>query len=726
MSYSDPREKKMGGKSKLRDSGKTKLVIASLGVAAFVVLLIVLGIYRPPSSTVSNSTQVSGSVAPQPSIGAETTGDKSAKVCTYSTSQVTSYVANVDRFYKRTLNWGNTNFLYTCDFVNDWTLEYSKIGVFPLSSNPDYQEAVALRNAALAIKASSKVSTLEKIQTDMTLSDVDYYVNLTAIDHFVNQLGTYNYDYGWVNDRVISAGEMLDTLVEDPVWGWCNGLTTEWKTANPATFDANVLTWLSNLAPMMTDYKAAFEHQLAQNKTHAAVTMDYQGWVYTEFTGRDFTAVCSVLTNPANAATCITRANAVNAALLAFKTYFFNTYVPATPACRPNSAPGIVNVAQGKEAYQIMLNYHLGFVDTPQNVYDLGTTMVASTRAAMLAVGNLIDTYATFADLSAGLGNTSDSRYYFCNASQADVIAHYYGISGRINSYVHNSGEFGYGPRVTGSIGITGSPSTYMSAGSYDPTRNMWLRSYYFNIGDVADDPEPYGCDAVYDKTFALSTIMHESFPGHGLQISLMNEVACQFSRFAFPPTSFTEGWALYVETLGYTFGKDDDHPKGLYTDPIDELGFFMGAMLRMNRMQEDPALSGYVPSITPWTFDHGWQSMAANGFTEGYSKSETERYITMPGQATAYMRGRLKIEALRTYAKTNLGAGFDPREFHNMLTRFGGATFANLESIIQTYVYVKNSVLPATDKSFDAFYGIDLVRQMFAKTIPYVGLVAV
>lgn len=259
--------------------------------------------------------------------------------------------------------------------------------------------------------------------------------------------------------------------------------------------------------------------------------------------------------------------------------------------------------------------------------------------------------------------------------------------------------------------------------GNYDLKRHFWVKPYVFNIGQIADDPEPNGCTTVYDKVTAMGTAMHENFPGHGLQVPLQNEIDCQMSRYQYAPTGFVEGWALYVESLGYRLDADSN-PKGLYANPIDELGFFNNAMLRNNRLQEDPALNGDVPSLgANWDYDTAWQSMMNNGFTAGYAKSETERYVTMAGQATAYMQGRLKIESMRNFTETSLGSQFSALEFHNVLTRFGGASLENLDRLIHTYVTVKLSALPATDSSFDSLFGIDLIRNQFSATLPRVGL---
>ena len=635
--------------------------------------------------------------------------------CRYSTADVALYIDEVNIFFYGTVfGSGNLNVLYTCDFWTYFAVNSSKLGIFPLTDNADYNRTVALRELALSIKADPAVSTLEKLQIDMSLNDLDYYLNLTLLDFFVNQFASYN--------RVLEAVELRDTFLEDSNWGWCNGIVSSWIATDPALFETVLAQWIANLGPMIDDYQEAWQHQLDVNKTHSNVTMDFQQAIWLEMFTHPFAPLCTLFTNPTLAAQCAIDTSNADIAVANFANMFVNDYLPACAASRPHSAPGLNWLQDGGDAYQVFLNYHLGFSTTADAVYNLGLTRVPDNQAAMLSAGNEFDIFVDFPALALALKNTADSRFYFCNVSEEEVIAYYYNIQGRIISVVND--QMGYVPRVGGMITINGSPSTYNLGGTYDSVRHFWIRPYIFNLGNVADDPEPNNCSAVYNRVDANTLTMHESFPGHGLQIPLLQEINCQLSVNAFPPTSFVEGWALYVETLGFLLGVDGSHPLGLYTDPIQKLGHYNDAMLRNVRLQEDPALHGDVPTLgTNWDFDTAWMFMASNGFSDGYAKSEAQRYITMPGQATAYMSGRIKIEEMRNYTETQLGVDFSAPEFHNILTRWGGTTLANLDILIHTYVTVKLSALPPSDASFNALFGIDLIRTQFSSTLPVVGL---
>jgi len=169
----------------------------------------------------------------------------------------------------------------------------------------------------------------------------------------------------------------------------------------------------------------------------------------------------------------------------------------------------------------------------------------------------------------------------------------------------------------------------------------------------------------------------------------------------------------LYLKQFGYSFNVTPATPNGLYTDPIQHLGYWKNNMLRCNRLSEDTGLHYYG-----WTYDYAWNFMASNGFVPFNAQAETTRYITIPGQALSYMLGRLKILSMRATASSALGSQFDPVEFNMVLIKFGGATLDDLTSLVNTYVTVKLN--PTADNSNE--FGYDLISQLFSSCLPTVG----
>jgi uncharacterized protein (DUF885 family) len=66
------------------------------------------------------------------------------------------------------------------------------------------------------------------------------------------------------------------------------------------------------------------------------------------------------------------------------------------------------------------------------------------------------------------------------------------------------------------------------------------------------------------------------------------------------------------------------------------------------------------------------------------------ERHIVMPGQATAYKVGQLKILGLREKAQDALGENFDIREFHEVVVANGAVPLNILEENVDAYIASK------------------------------------
>lgn len=185
---------------------------------------------------------------------------------------------------------------------------------------------------------------------------------------------------------------------------------------------------------------------------------------------------------------------------------------------------------------------------------------------------------------------------------------------------------------------------------------------FYANLRDVAEIPR-----------FGMRTLaFHEAVPGHHLQIALAMETEGLplFRRFM-PLTAFIEGWALYAERLGME--------AGLHETAYDELGALSAEVFRAARLVVDTGLHA-----KRWTREEAIAYMIANaGLPEGDARGEVERYIVNPGQACAYKIGQLKILELRDRAERRLGAGFDLREFNDLVLSNGALPLDILDRVV-------------------------------------------
>ena len=173
----------------------------------------------------------------------------------------------------------------------------------------------------------------------------------------------------------------------------------------------------------------------------------------------------------------------------------------------------------------------------------------------------------------------------------------------------------------------------------------------------------------------------HEGIPGHHMQLSIMQELenVPSFRKFG-GYTAYTEGWGLYSELV----------PKeiGFYQDPYSDFGRLAMELWRAGRLVVDTGLHS-----KKWTREEAIDWLAENTPNpQGDVVKAIERYIVMPGQATAYKIGMMKIVELRENAKKELGDQFDIREFHDVVLANGAVPLAVLEELVDEWVAEKKS----------------------------------
>lgn len=72
---------------------------------------------------------------------------------------------------------------------------------------------------------------------------------------------------------------------------------------------------------------------------------------------------------------------------------------------------------------------------------------------------------------------------------------------------------------------------------------------------------------------------------------------------------------------------------------------------------------------------------------TEAQARSEIRRYLVIPGQATSYKIGMLKIQDLRRKAEAALGAKLDLRGFHDTILGGGALPLTILENRVDRWI---------------------------------------
>ena len=192
---------------------------------------------------------------------------------------------------------------------------------------------------------------------------------------------------------------------------------------------------------------------------------------------------------------------------------------------------------------------------------------------------------------------------------------------------------------------------------------------YYANLYKISDMPK-YQMEAL---------AYHEGIPGHHMQIAIAQELegVPKFRKFG-GVTAYTEGWGLYSEYL----------PKemGFYEDPYSDFGRLAMELWRAARLVVDTGLHD-----KKWTREEAIKYLTDNTPNpENDCIKAIERYIVMPGQATAYKIGMLKILELRSNATTRLGDKFDIREFHDVVLASGAVPLNILEENVDAWIAEK------------------------------------
>ena len=169
------------------------------------------------------------------------------------------------------------------------------------------------------------------------------------------------------------------------------------------------------------------------------------------------------------------------------------------------------------------------------------------------------------------------------------------------------------------------------------------------------------------------AVVFHETIPGHHMQnmISLERPQAHLLTKLA-GTTAFNEGWGLYAEKMA--------DEMGLYSADVDRLGMWQSRAFRAARLVVDTGLHAFG-----WPREKAIAFMTAQHLgNEQKIVPEVDRYIIMPGQATAYMVGALEIERLRAETQQRLGSGFDLRRFHDVVLEDGSVTLPMLRDKVR------------------------------------------
>ncbi len=329
-----------------------------------------------------------------------------------------------------------------------------------------------------------------------------------------------------------------------------------------------------------------------------------------------------------------------------------NEYLP-----RARASVGLSAMPTGRELYLYEVHSQTTEDLSPEEIHALGLAEVARITAEMETVKTEAHFTGTLQAFTAFL--RTDPRFQF--RDEAAMLAEFRRIDAAV--VAHQGALFGTLPkapleyRLLESYAAPSKAAAEYSGPSADGRRPGIV---YLNSYDLPSRPT-YGAE---------SLALHEGRPGHHLQVALAveNDELPRFRRYASPP-AFTEGWALYAESLGAELG--------LYEDPYKKFGELSFDAWRACRLVIDTGIHWMG-----WTREQAIAYLIANtALSETDATAEVERYIALPGQALAYKIGERQFIALRERARAELGAKFDIRRFHDALLADGAMPLPILEA---------------------------------------------
>ncbi|MCW5515503.1 DUF885 domain-containing protein [Muriicola sp. Z0-33] len=342
------------------------------------------------------------------------------------------------------------------------------------------------------------------------------------------------------------------------------------------------------------------------------------------------------------------------------KAFFEEEYLPKT-----RTSTGISETPEGIDYYQNRINYYTtSTAYSADSIHNIGKKEVARIRAAMEKIIEGLEFKGSFADFLNFL--RTDDQFYAKTPEQLLMIAR--DMAKRADEQLPRF--FKTLPRKP--YGVAAVPAAI--APKYTGGR-------YVGTGSQSTDPGYYWVNTYNLPSRPLYTLpsltVHEAVPGHHLQGALNLELGDSIPEFRkdLYLSAYGEGWGLYTEFLA--------EDMGMYTSPYEHFGKLTYEMWRACRLVVDTGIHA-----KGWTRAQVVDYMAANTALSMHEiNTETDRYISWPGQALSYKIGELKIRELRKRAEEQLGEKFNIREFHEVVLGQGTVTLAILEQRIENYI---------------------------------------
>ena len=328
---------------------------------------------------------------------------------------------------------------------------------------------------------------------------------------------------------------------------------------------------------------------------------------------------------------------------------------------------GALALPDGAKFYDAALYLSTTTEMTADEIHELGLSEVARIRAEMEKVKEATGFKGTLEEFFVFM--RTNKRFYLPNndAGAAEYIKLAEGYLGTMKTKL---------PEYFGIL-----PKADLVVKRVEPFREQPGGAQHY-MGGTPDGSRPgvfyaHLSDMNAMATYQLESIAyHEGVPGHHMQISIQQELTgLPKFRTQYGYGAFSEGWGLYSEALAKEMG--------FYTDPYNDIGRLSSEIWRAIRLVVDTGIHA-----KGWTQKQAEDYFLANSPQPAQAvKSEIERYILGPGQATSYKVGMITIQKLRDEAKAALGEKFDYRAFHDAVLDGGSLPMPILETKVRRWI---------------------------------------
>ena len=347
------------------------------------------------------------------------------------------------------------------------------------------------------------------------------------------------------------------------------------------------------------------------------------------------------------------------------KTFFEDEYFPKT-----RTSIGISETPNGNAYYQNRINYYTTSTQySADDIHSIGLQEVARIKTEMEKIISELNFQGSFSEFLNFL--RTDPQFYATSPKQLLMIAR--DMAKRADEQL---------PRFFKTL----PRKPYGVAPVPDAIAPKYTTGRYVGTSKNSTDPGYYWVNT-YDLSsrplYVLPSLtVHEAVPGHHLQSSLNLELGDSIPQFRKDTylSAYGEGWGLYCEFLA--------EEMGMYTTLYEQFGKLTYEMWRACRLVVDTGIHA-----KGWTREQVIDYMAENTALSIHEiNTETDRYISWPGQALSYKIGEIKIRELRKKAEIELGSSFDIREFHEVVLEQGTVTLSILENRVNNYIEDHNN----------------------------------